>query len=50
MSRSIKKKRSTKKPQHVTSHMFAETTHVVAVPHGFAYVVIPETWLYIGVK
>ena len=25
-----------KKPQQVTSHVFAETTHVVAAPHGFA--------------
>jgi len=25
----------------MTSHLFAETTHVVAVPYGFACVVIP---------
>jgi len=29
----------TKKPQHVTSHVFAETTHVVAPPYGFACMV-----------
>ena len=28
-------------------HVFAQTTHVVAVPHGFACVVIPATRLYI---
>ena len=27
--------------------MFAQTTHVVAVPHEFACVGIPATWLYI---
>jgi len=27
--------------------MFAQTTHVVAAPHGFARVGIPTTWLYI---
>ena len=27
--------------------MFAQTTHVVAAPHGFACVGIPTTWLYI---
>ena len=27
--------------------MFAQTTHVVAAPHGFARVVIPATRLYI---
>ena len=27
--------------------MFAQTTHVVAAPHGFACVGIPATWLYI---
>ena len=27
--------------------MFAQTTHVVAAPHGFACVVIPATRLYI---
>jgi len=26
-------KRSTKKPKHVTCHVFAETTHIVATPH-----------------
>jgi len=30
---------------NVTCHMFAETTHIVAAPHGFACVVIPATWL-----
>jgi len=33
----------TKKPKHVISHVFAETTHVVAAPCGFACVVIPPT-------
>ena len=33
-SRSLKKKkRYTKKPRHVTNHVFAETTHVVASLH-----------------
>ena len=41
-----KKKGSPKKP-NVTSHMFAETTHVVAAWHGFACGVIPATQLYI---
>ena len=27
------KKRSPKKPKHVTCHVFAETTHVVAAPY-----------------
>ena len=27
--------------------MFAQTTHVIAAPHGFACVVIPATRLYI---
>jgi len=27
--------------------VFAQTTHVVAAPHGFACVVIPATRLYI---
>jgi len=36
-------KRYTKKPQHVTSHAFAKTTHVVAAP--FACVVISLTLL-----
>ena len=29
-------------------HVFAQTTHVVAAPHGFACVVIPATRLYIS--
>ena len=41
------KKGITKKPQHVFFHVFAQTTHVVAAPHGFACVVIPATRLYI---
>jgi len=49
-SRRIKQKKLKKgipkKPQHVFS-VFAQTTHVVAVPHGFACVVIPATRLYI---
>ena len=36
-----------KKPQHVFFHVFAQTTHVVAAPHGFACVGIPATLLYI---
>ena len=32
---------------HVFFHVFAQTTHVVAAPHGFACVVIPATQLYI---
>ena len=28
-------------------HVFAQTTHVVAAPHGFACVGIPTTWLCI---
>ena len=28
-------------------HVFAQTNHVVAAPHGFACVVIPATRLYI---
>jgi len=28
--------------------VFAQTTHVVAAPHGFACVGIPATWLYIS--
>ena len=28
-------------------HVFAQTTHVVAAPHGFACVVIPAARLYI---
>ena len=27
--------------EHVFFHVFAQTTHVVAAPHGFACVVIP---------
>jgi len=38
-----KKERSPKKPKHVACHVFAETTHVEAAPHGFACVVIPAT-------
>ena len=41
------KKGMPKKPQHVFFHVFAQTTHVVAAPHGFASVVIPATRLYI---
>jgi len=33
---------STKKSRHVTSHVFAETTHVVAAPCVFACLVIPR--------
>ena len=36
-----------KKPQHVFFHVLAQTTHVVAAPHGFACVGIPATRLYI---
>ena len=40
-----KENRYTKEPQHVTSHLFAETcTYVVAAPHGFACAVIPQTF------
>ena len=49
-SRRIKQKiqkGTPKKPQHVFFHVFAQTTHVVAAPHGFAYVGIPATRLYI---
>jgi len=38
-----KEKKYTKKPKHVTSDVFAETTHVVAAPHGFACVVLLAT-------
>jgi len=38
-----KKKRYTKKPKHVTGSMFAQTTHVVTVPHGFVCVIKPTT-------
>ena len=41
------KKGIPKKPQHVFFHVFAQTTHVVAAPHGFACVGIPATRLYI---
>ena len=41
------KKRSPKKPKHVTCHVIAETTHFFAAPYGFACVVVPATWLYI---
>ena len=41
------KKGISKKPQHVFFHVFAQTTHVVAAPHGFACVGIPATRLYI---
>jgi len=41
------KKGIPKKLQHVFFHVFAQTTHVVAAPHGFACVVIPATRLYI---
>ena len=41
------KKGIPKKPQHVYFHVFAQTTHVVAAPHGFACVVIPAARLYI---
>jgi len=37
------KKGLLRKPIHVTCHVFAETTHVVAAPHAFARVVIPAT-------
>ena len=35
-----KRKRYTKKPKQVTSHVFAETTHDIAAPYGFACVVV----------
>ena len=41
------KKGTPKKPKHVFFHVFAQTTHVVAAPHGFACVGIPATRLYI---
>ena len=40
------KKGIPKKPQHVFFQVFAQTTHVVAAPHGFACVVIPATRFY----
>jgi len=36
-----RKKKSPTKPKHVTCHVFAETTHVVAAQHRFARVVTP---------
>ena len=53
-SRKIKQKKIffkgiPKKPQHVFFHVFAQTTHVVAAPRGFACVVIPATRLYIPI-
>jgi len=41
------KKGIPKKPQHVFFHVFAQTTHVVTAPHGFACLGIPATRLYI---
>ena len=38
----VKKVYSTKKP-NVTRHVFAQTTHLVTAPHGFAHVVVPTT-------
>jgi len=35
---------------YVTSHVFAETTHVVAAPCGSVCVVIQPTQLYISIK
>ena len=35
------------KPQHVFFQVFAQTTHVVAAPHGFACAGIPATRLHI---
>ena len=51
-SRSLKQKAKKitdihKKPQHVLFHVFAQTTHVVAAPRGFACVGVPATRLYI---
>jgi len=37
------RKKSFLRNQNVTYHVFAETTHVVAVPPSFASVVIPLT-------
>jgi len=39
-------RKSFEKSKHVTCHVFAETTHVVAEPHEFASVVAPATQLY----
>ena len=47
MQKKILKYGIPKKPQHVFFHVFAQTTHVVAAPHGFACVGIPATRLYI---
>ena len=45
--RSSRKERYTTKPKQVTSHVFAETTHFVAVPYGLACVVIaPDVVIY----
>ena len=41
------KKGIPKKPQHVFFHVFAQTTHAVAVPSEFACVGTPATRLYI---
>jgi len=39
----MKQKRKDRlRKQNVTSHVFAETTHVVAAPHGYACVVTPR--------
>ena len=38
----LKKEKGILRNQNVTSHMFIETTHVVAAPCGFAWVVIPR--------
>ena len=38
--------KGTTSPQHVFFHVFAQTTHVVTTPHGFACVGILATWLY----
>jgi len=40
-------KKVPKKPQQVFFHVFAQATHVVAAPHGFACVGTPTTSLYI---
>ena len=37
------KRRWSKKPKHLTCYVFAETSHVVTTPHGFAHVVVPAT-------
>jgi len=48
VSRRIKQKnkkiKKEKKPQHMFFHVFAQTTHVVAAPHGFACAGITATW------